>query len=236
MFETEFEDILMIRAKLLITLVDVRTSINSSDSPLIQLLLYSSSTTSLVLTDSSQLTSDNQHLDIKFCHLTTINSFNKRPLDGALIYEERTDRSTHCECHLFYPPPPSQPSCCDATRSAEVSCRRSLSDRCGPLLLLWDDVLRTTGGKVENHIGKTTASSPERDSNLDLPVLGSLAQHEINVFANYATEAGELLPEITAQLIQFKCRDNPDGAYGHKIFGTEFTSTHLADDEKRNKS
>nr|CAD7261461.1 unnamed protein product [Timema shepardi] len=32
------------------------------------------------------------------------------------------------------------------------------------------------GGRVENHLGKTTLSSPDRDSNLDLPVLISRAQ------------------------------------------------------------
>nr|CAD7202458.1 unnamed protein product [Timema douglasi] len=34
------------------------------------------------------------------------------------------------------------------------------------------------GGRVENHLGKTTPSSPNRDSNLNLPVLGSRAQHD----------------------------------------------------------
>nr|CAD7593131.1 unnamed protein product [Timema genevievae] len=34
------------------------------------------------------------------------------------------------------------------------------------------------GGRVENHSGKTTPSSPDRDLNLDLPVLGGLAQHD----------------------------------------------------------
>nr|CAD7405355.1 unnamed protein product [Timema poppensis] len=34
------------------------------------------------------------------------------------------------------------------------------------------------GGRVANHLGKTTPSSPDRDSNLDLPVLGSRAQHD----------------------------------------------------------
>nr|CAD7405624.1 unnamed protein product [Timema poppensis] len=35
------------------------------------------------------------------------------------------------------------------------------------------------GGRVENHFGKTTPSSPDRDSNLDLPVLSSrAAQHD----------------------------------------------------------
>nr|CAD7410694.1 unnamed protein product [Timema poppensis] len=35
------------------------------------------------------------------------------------------------------------------------------------------------GGRVENHLGKTTTpSSPDRDSNLDLPVLSGRAQHD----------------------------------------------------------
>nr|CAD7462090.1 unnamed protein product [Timema tahoe] len=36
--------------------------------------------------------------------------------------------------------------------------------------------------------GKPTSSPPERDSNLDLLILGSLAQHETRALANYATE------------------------------------------------
>nr|CAD7197762.1 unnamed protein product [Timema douglasi] len=34
------------------------------------------------------------------------------------------------------------------------------------------------GGRVENHLGKTTPGSPDRDSNLDLPVLSGRAQHD----------------------------------------------------------
>nr|CAD7443389.1 unnamed protein product [Timema bartmani] len=49
--------------------------------------------------------------------------------------------------------------------------------------------LHLRGGRVENHLGKTTPSSPNRDSNLDLPIIGSIAQHESNELANYATEA-----------------------------------------------
>nr|CAD7586145.1 unnamed protein product [Timema genevievae] len=37
------------------------------------------------------------------------------------------------------------------------------------------------GWRVEKHLGKTTPSSPNRDSNLDLPVLGGLAQHDWRV-------------------------------------------------------
>nr|CAD7443935.1 unnamed protein product [Timema bartmani] len=47
------------------------------------------------------------------------------------------------------------------------------------------------GGRVENHLGKTASSLPDLESNFDLSVLGSLAQHETSVLANYATEAGE---------------------------------------------
>nr|CAD7398712.1 unnamed protein product [Timema poppensis] len=38
--------------------------------------------------------------------------------------------------------------------------------------------LHLRGGRVENHLGKTTPSAPDRDSNLDLPVLGGRAQHD----------------------------------------------------------
>nr|CAD7402842.1 unnamed protein product [Timema poppensis] len=37
------------------------------------------------------------------------------------------------------------------------------------------------GGRVENHLGKTPPSSPDRDSNLELPVLSSRAQHDKRV-------------------------------------------------------
>nr|CAD7571286.1 unnamed protein product [Timema californicum] len=37
------------------------------------------------------------------------------------------------------------------------------------------------GGRVENHLVKTTPSSPDRDSNLNIPVLSSRAQHDKRV-------------------------------------------------------
>nr|CAD7439862.1 unnamed protein product [Timema bartmani] len=43
--------------------------------------------------------------------------------------------------------------------------------------------------RVENHLGKTSPSSPNRDSNLDLPVLGNQAQHETTALANHAIDA-----------------------------------------------
>nr|CAD7446583.1 unnamed protein product [Timema bartmani] len=49
------------------------------------------------------------------------------------------------------------------------------------------------GGRVENHLGKTTSSSPEGDSNLYRPFLGSLAQHETSALSNYTTKENYLL-------------------------------------------
>nr|CAD7392805.1 unnamed protein product [Timema cristinae] len=46
------------------------------------------------------------------------------------------------------------------------------------------------GRKVENHLEKNIPSSPERDSNLDILVLGSLSHYETDVLSNYATGAG----------------------------------------------
>nr|CAD7399782.1 unnamed protein product [Timema cristinae] len=37
------------------------------------------------------------------------------------------------------------------------------------------------GGRVENHLGKTTPSSPDRDLKLDLPVHSNRAQHDYHV-------------------------------------------------------
>nr|CAD7195994.1 unnamed protein product [Timema douglasi] len=44
------------------------------------------------------------------------------------------------------------------------------------------------GGRVENQLGKIIPSSHNQDSNFDLLVLSSLAQHETSVFATYTTE------------------------------------------------
>nr|CAD7456549.1 unnamed protein product [Timema tahoe] len=57
------------------------------------------------------------------------------------------------------------------------------------------------GGRVENHLGNTTPSSSDRDSNLDLTVLGSLAQHKTSFLANYATEAAHKF------CFDFRCRE-----------------------------
>nr|CAD7194128.1 unnamed protein product [Timema douglasi] len=55
--------------------------------------------------------------------------------------------------------------------------------------------------RVENHLGKNPASSPKRNSNLDLSVLGSLAQHETSTLANYATESGSPFDVMARKLV-----------------------------------
>nr|CAD7196062.1 unnamed protein product [Timema douglasi] len=51
------------------------------------------------------------------------------------------------------------------------------------------------GGRVEKHLGKTTPSSPDRDSNLDLPVLGGRAQHDSRV--SQLRHRGGIVPSVT---------------------------------------
>nr|CAD7206505.1 unnamed protein product [Timema douglasi] len=54
------------------------------------------------------------------------------------------------------------------------------------------------GGRVENHLDKKNSSSPDRDSNLDLPILSSRASkrqapvelYTTSALVDYATEAG----------------------------------------------
>nr|CAD7441566.1 unnamed protein product [Timema bartmani] len=53
------------------------------------------------------------------------------------------------------------------------------------------------GGRVENHLGKTTPSSPDLDTKLDLSVLGSLALHETSALANYATKKTEFTSKVS---------------------------------------
>nr|CAD7260465.1 unnamed protein product [Timema shepardi] len=49
--------------------------------------------------------------------------------------------------------------------------------------------LHLCGARKKNHLGKTPPGSHDQDSNLDFPVLGSLAQHETSALANYASKA-----------------------------------------------
>nr|CAD7259817.1 unnamed protein product [Timema shepardi] len=68
------------------------------------------------------------------------------------------------------------------------------------------------GGRVENHLGKTTPSSPERDSNLDLPVLGGRAQHDSRVsqLRHRCGENGEALNESPSESDRMDISDVSD--------------------------
>nr|CAD7259594.1 unnamed protein product [Timema shepardi] len=59
-------------------------------------------------------------------------------------------------------------------------------------------------GRVENHLGITTPGSPDRDSNLDLPVLSSRAQ-QTSALANFATEAVIKQDRLQGTANDFKC-------------------------------
>nr|CAD7265426.1 unnamed protein product [Timema shepardi] len=67
------------------------------------------------------------------------------------------------------------------------------------------------GGRVENHLGKTTPSSPDRDSNLDLPVLGSRVQHDKRV--SQLRRRGGIHISVTAG----QCRTAADEIYPYHL-------------------
>nr|CAD7575465.1 unnamed protein product [Timema californicum] len=114
---------------------------------------YSSPMASLVLTDSSQLTSHNRHLGYKKLQdFITINIYRREPkqVHGKGIGKvELEEVNPHFR-----------------------------------------------GGRVENHLGKTTPSSPDRDSNLYLPVLSGRAQHNKHV-SQLRHRGGKNHPQFT---------------------------------------
>nr|CAD7439022.1 unnamed protein product [Timema bartmani] len=57
------------------------------------------------------------------------------------------------------------------------------------------------GGRVEKHLGKTTFSTPDRDSNLDLPVIGNLVYCDNITLDHVATEAGDCISEYLRPII-----------------------------------
>nr|CAD7459209.1 unnamed protein product [Timema tahoe] len=48
--------------------------------------------------------------------------------------------------------------------------------------------LHLRGGRVDNHFGKPTLSTPNRDSNLDLPIINSLVYCESSTLDHVTTE------------------------------------------------
>nr|CAD7202249.1 unnamed protein product [Timema douglasi] len=140
---------------------------------------YNSPMASLVLTDSSQLTSDSQHLG------TTVPCETGLALHTSTssVSLRRDDITVSGRIHIHEPP------CHIGGRRAAYrppQTLRLLLTRTGEMgvspWLLWP------GRRVERHLGKATPSSPDRDSNLNLLILGSRAQHATSMLVNYATE------------------------------------------------
>nr|CAD7261665.1 unnamed protein product [Timema shepardi] len=75
------------------------------------------------------------------------------------------------------------------------------------------------GGRVENHFVKTTLSSPDRDSNLDLPVLSSRAQHDKHasqlrhrgVSLHLCTSVADQLTRTAENVVQLRKRISTEG-------------------------
>nr|CAD7423912.1 unnamed protein product [Timema monikensis] len=88
------------------------------------------------------------------------------------------------------------------------------------------------GGRVENHLGKTTPSSPDRDSDLDLPVLrycyaGMSLQIEM-FLASYSNLAADLVVTLCKGLL---VRDVSGGEERHSsIYLERFTSVNGLDE------
>nr|CAD7265330.1 unnamed protein product [Timema shepardi] len=82
------------------------------------------------------------------------------------------------------------------------------------------------GGRVENHLGKTTPSSPDQDSDLDLPVLSGRAQHDKRIsqlrhrsriklpsatLEGFTLLSGLPAPEYSDNALRYKFSWNPKG-------------------------
>nr|CAD7202970.1 unnamed protein product [Timema douglasi] len=80
------------------------------------------------------------------------------------------------------------------------------------------------GGRVESHLGKTTPSSPDRDSNLDLPVLSSQAQHDkrVSQLRHRGGWLNGLLIDQTADGFEIGGL-NPSRRYRRSFFPARFT-------------
>nr|CAD7396690.1 unnamed protein product [Timema cristinae] len=67
------------------------------------------------------------------------------------------------------------------------------------------------GGIVEHHLGITTPCSSNGDSNLELPVLGSLAQHKTRMLSNYATKEDNFKQLSTDNVVEKVDEDKQEG-------------------------
>nr|CAD7590110.1 unnamed protein product [Timema genevievae] len=115
------------------------------------------------------------------CHIVHLSAAEALPLvhaakqQGALLTAET--------CHHYLtlaaeevPNCATQYKCCPPVRGQPNRCIRVCVER----------------ERVKKYFGKTTLSTADRDSNLDLPVIGSLVYYESSALDHVATEAGAL--------------------------------------------
>nr|CAD7395313.1 unnamed protein product [Timema cristinae] len=99
------------------------------------------------------------------------------------------------------------------------------------------------GRRVENHLGETTPSSPDRDSNLDLPILSSRAQHVWRLDMAWSREFSRPLGGMepcTSSLWDYPVSENSYAAEANGSSGasitkrrrTAYTSAQLIELEK----
>nr|CAD7264346.1 unnamed protein product [Timema shepardi] len=107
-----------------------------------------------------------------------------------------------------------------ATQSLARSLARSHACQSGRALMRnWKVELEEVnphlrGRRVENHLGKTTPSSADQDSNLDLPVLSSPKLNTTSALANYATEASHNYVVFGLHLAgKFSCEVSADAPF-----------------------
>nr|CAD7458848.1 unnamed protein product [Timema tahoe] len=83
------------------------------------------------------------------------------------------------------------------------------------------------GGRVGSHLGKTFISTP--DSNLDLPVIGSLVYCESSVLDHAATETGK--PFRKRNILSTPCRAYEPQNFPSSTNQTSRTLVHMPDDD-----
>nr|CAD7571403.1 unnamed protein product [Timema californicum] len=84
--------------------------------------------------------------------------------------------------------------------------------------------------RVENHLGKTTPCSPDRDLNINLPALVSLAQHETSALDNYSPSHPlfPLLALIFEKCELATCTPREPGVAGGDVCSSESFNEDIA--------